>query len=35
MKDANIDEPGQTKVLKDKPKEDVVIESVEIKAYGE
>lgn len=35
MKEANIDHPGQTDVLENKPKDDVVITSIEIKKYGE
>ena len=34
MKEANIDNPGQTEILQDKPKEDVVIESIEITTYA-
>ncbi len=33
MTEANIDEPGQTAILENKPKEDVVITSVEILKY--
>ena len=34
QKEANIDNPGQLDILENKPKEDVVIESIEIKAYS-
>ena len=32
--DATIDEPGQTKVMENKPKEPVIIESIEITTYN-
>ena len=34
MTEANIDNPGQMSILKDKPKEDVIIESIEITTYN-